>query len=266
MKKRFAVTHFYYTELNGHSPISVRVQEFVAFPAHRHDFCEFEYVLEGRSVTNVNGVVYPLEAGDVVYVTPADIHGYEMPAKEPLKVVTVHFNLESFSELSALRSGVFRCSKDLRDAFSLLLKESQISDGYSGQGVKNMLERILILANREGQRTAPIQQPLGLSAALAFIHKNFREKITTEEICKACGYSASALCRNFREQTGMTVVAYINKHRLDYAQRMLLTLDDSVGDICFACGFSSVRQFNRVFKETFGSTPSEYRTSHRGRI
>ena len=77
-----------------------------------------------------------------------------------------------------------------------------------------------------------------------------------------CGYSSSSLCRNFKEQTGMTVVTYINKQRLDYAVRMLLALEDAVEDICYACGFTSVRQFNRMFKEAFGCTPSEYRSSH----
>jgi AraC-like DNA-binding protein len=165
-----------------------------------------------------------------------------------------------------LSSGVIHCSKELQSAFFLLLQESRKEDPLSGYAVKNMLERILILANREARETVPVQQPLGVSGALAYIHKHFKERITMEDVCKKCGYSVSSLCRNFKEQTGMTMVAYINKQRLDHAERMLLTLEDTVGDICFACGFTSVRQFNRAFKNVYGCTPTEYRNIHCGKI
>lgn len=266
MKKTSHIIHFYYTELNGQAPISVQQHEFVSFKAHRHDFCEFEYVLEGQSQTNVNGMDYAFGAGDTVFVTPADIHGYPVPAKIPMKTIIVHFSPEMFPELSKLSSGVIHCSQELQTAFLLLLEESRKDDSLAGYGVRNMLERILILANREDRESAPTQHPVGLSAALAYVHKHFKERITVEDVCRSCGYSVSSLCRNFKEQTGMTVVAYINKQRLDYAERMLVTLEDAVGDICFACGFSSVRQFNRTFREVYGCSPSEYRTIRRSKI
>ena len=259
MKKQSQVTHFYYTELNGQAPITVHQHEFLSFRVHRHDFCEFEYVLEGQTQTNVNGLTYGFGAGDMVFVTPADIHGYPFPAQIPMRTIIVHFSPELFPELSKLSSGVMHCSQELQAAFLLLLEESRREDRLAGYSVRNMLERILILANRENRKLAPAQHPVGLSAALAYVHKHFKEKITVEDVCKSCGYSVSSLCRNFKEQTGMTVVAYVNKQRLDYAERMLVTLEDAVSDICFASGFTSVRQFNRAFKEAYGCTPSQHR-------
>ena len=266
MKKPSHITHFYYTEINGQAPISVQQHEFLSFRAHRHDFCEFEYVLEGETQTSVNGLLHNFCAGDVVFVTPADIHGYPVPAQATVKTIIVHFSPEIFPELCKLSSCVFHCSEELQMAFSLLLQESRIADSFAGLGVKNILERILILANREERKSTPVQQSLGVSGALAYIHKHFKERITMEDVCKKCGYSASSLCRNFKEQTGMTMVAYINKQRLDHAERMLVTLEDAVGDICYACGFASVRQFNRAFKDVYGCTPSQYRALHCGKI
>ena len=79
MKKREYLTHYYYSELNGCSPISVHVHDFISFVPHRHDFCEFEYVVEGQTNTNINGKIYPLKKGDVVFVKPVDIHGCQTP-------------------------------------------------------------------------------------------------------------------------------------------------------------------------------------------
>ena len=266
MKKREYLTHYYYSELNGCSPISVHVHDFISFVPHRHDFCEFEYVVEGQTNTNINGKIYPLKKGDVVFVKPVDIHGCQTPAQIPVTTITVHFSQETFPELSNLKSGVFTCSKNLQAAFNLLLNESHQNDGFSGYAVRNMLERVLILANRECKEIEPIQQFVGISSALSYIHKHFKEKITIEDVCNVCGYSISALCKNFKEETGLTVVAYINKLRLEYAERMLVTLESSVCDICYTCGFSSVRHFNRIFKDIYGCTPSEFRTSHTDKI
>lgn len=263
MRKNTSIKHYYYTDLNGFFPISVHVHEFSSFSAHRHDFCEFEYILEGQSQTNINGLYYPLKKSDAVFITPADIHGCQMPAEEKMKTITVHFSPDAVPSFSNLTSGVIKCSKELQIAFLQLLEESRINDDLSDLAVKNMLERIIILANRDNKKIAPALHPAGISSALAYIHKNFKEKITIDDVCQACGYSAPSLCKNFKEQTGMTVLSYINKQRLDCAQRMLLTFEDSVSDICYTCGFSSVRQFNRAFKKVFGCSPSEYKRSQK---
>lgn len=266
LKRRSSITHYFYTELNGQAPISVHVQEFITASAHTHDFYEFEYAIEGRTQTQINDMLYPMGAGDVVFVTPADIHSYNIPAEKKMKTITVHFSPETFPNLCNLTSGVVHCNEELKNAFSLLLQESRTSDELTGYGVKNLLERILILLNRQSSKTVSAGKPTGISSALAYIHKHFKEKITVEALCKACNYSVSSLCRNFKEETGMTVVAYINKQRLSYAERMLRTLDDSIGEICFACGFTSIRQFNRAFRIAYGCTPTEYRAANAGRI
>ena len=52
--------------------------------------------------------------------------------------------------------------------------------------------------------------------------------------------------------------AYINNYRLEYAYRMLRDLDNkqTIDSIAKASGFSTVRTFQRLFKERYGMTPS----------
>ena len=38
-----------------------------------------------------------------------------------------------------------------------------------------------------------------------------------------------------------------------------LTYDDFISEICYACGFNNISNFNRFFKKKIGMTPSEYR-------
>lgn len=263
MRSSVNITQYYYTELNGLFPISVHQHEFTSFEAHRHDFCEFEFVTEGKAQTEINGVVFPLEKGDTVFVTPSDIHGCTTLPGGKMKTVTVHFSPDAFPFFASLPSGVIHCSDALRNAFLLLLEESLKDDVLARYAVKNMLERVLILAKRESSGSTVESYTTGIAGAIGYINKHYKETITIADVCKACRYSAPWLCRHFKEQTGMTVMSYINRQRLDCAQRMLLMLDCAVGEIGLECGFVSVRQFNRAFRNAFGCSPSEYRRKHR---
>ena len=40
---------------------------------------------------------------------------------------------------------------------------------------------------------------------------------------------------------------------------MLLTTKQSVSEIGYACGFNTLSHFNRLFRESKGCTPSEFR-------
>ena len=60
--------------------------------------------------------------------------------------------------------------------------------------------------------------------------------------------------------------AYINNYRLEYAYRLLRDLDSkqTIDSIAKASGFSTVRTFQRLFKERYGMTPAEFRESYPG--
>lgn len=58
----------------------------------------------------------------------------------------------------------------------------------------------------------------------------------------------------------------INHHRAQMAAKLLASPEQDhlpILTIALDCGFSSMGPFNRVFKEEFGMTPSQYRTSNR---
>ena len=71
--------------------------------------------------------------------------------------------------------------------------------------------------------------------------------------------------RAIRECSGFSnLSAYINNFRLDYACRMLRNLDNkqTIDSFSKAAGFTTVRTFQRLFKERYGMTPAEFRESY----
>jgi AraC-like DNA-binding protein len=69
----------------------------------------------------------------------------------------------------------------------------------------------------------------------------------------------SALSRFFKQHTTKTLVDYIIDIRLGNAARMLVDTTTSISEICYACGFNNLSNFNRTFKARRGYTPRDFR-------
>ena len=99
---------------------------------------------------------------------------------------------------------------------------------------------------------------------MIYIHEHFSEKISVAQLA-ACAYLSERDCyRVFQDCLHMTPVEYMKNYRLQTARRMLAEEDASVTDVGHACGFGSVSYFARLFRESEGCTPSEYRRRWHG--
>lgn len=94
---------------------------------------------------------------------------------------------------------------------------------------------------------------------MVYIHEHFREPICVEQLARAAHISKRACFRLFREHLHMTPVEYIRSFRLQQACRMLAKSREPVTRIAYGCGLGSSSYFGKVFRETFGCSPLEYR-------
>lgn len=77
-----------------------------------------------------------------------------------------------------------------------------------------------------------------------------------EDVCKRFGYSPSHFSRLFAGLTGMTFTKYLTAVKIGRAVELLNGEEKfSVTEIAGASGFSSIRNFNRYFKELTGYSP-----------
>ncbi|WP_182422126.1 AraC family transcriptional regulator [Aureimonas sp. ME7] len=100
----------------------------------------------------------------------------------------------------------------------------------------------------------------GINEALAFISRHLTEHFTEGDLAAISGRSPSIFSRSFRRHTGMTLVQYVNRLRINLACQ-LLTSDPhrSITDICFASGYNNVSNFNRQFLLQKAMSPSRFR-------
>ena len=58
-------------------------------PRHHHPYEHEVYVLEGAGVVYEGDVEHPLQAGDVIYVAPDDVHQFRNTGELPMKFLCV---------------------------------------------------------------------------------------------------------------------------------------------------------------------------------
>ena len=60
----------------------------------------------------------------------------------------------------------------------------------------------------------------------------------------------------------MDFASFVNKYRIQFACELPKNSDEDVTQIAMKCGFSTIRNFNRVFKNETGQTPKDYRSTN----
>lgn len=100
--------------------------------------------------------------------------------------------------------------------------------------------------------------------AMDYIRNHYSEKITLEDVANCVFLSRSYLSKVFKEETGIGVVDYIKKVRIEKSKLFLLDKRIKVADVAEICGFEDQSYFTKVFGAETGVSPKKYR-DNRGR-
>jgi signal transduction histidine kinase/DNA-binding LacI/PurR family transcriptional regulator/AraC-like DNA-binding protein len=95
--------------------------------------------------------------------------------------------------------------------------------------------------------------------AMAFLHEHYMESLTRRAIAEYVGLDEDYLTYCFRQELGMTPIAYLNRYRVNQAKQLLKQSDKSITAIALEVGFSDSGYFSRVFKREVGMAPDAYR-------
>ncbi|ALS26504.1 AraC family transcriptional regulator [Paenibacillus sp. 32O-W] len=99
-----------------------------------------------------------------------------------------------------------------------------------------------------------------LNRMKAYIDDHYTDhSITLESIAEQFGISPSYATRFFKDQTGESLMRYIDGLRMRQAKRLLKTTDLKLKDIMLEVGYVDSTNFIRKFKKNEGVTPIQYR-------
>ena len=102
-------------------------------------------------------------------------------------------------------------------------------------------------------------EPAAVVKAKEYIRRNLHEDITLKDVAKAACTSTFYICKLFKKQTGVNLMEYISRLRVERAKELLQNPQARVSEIAYEIGFQSLTHFNRVFRSIVGECPSAYR-------
>ena len=84
--------------------------------------------------------------------------------------------------------------------------------------------------------------------------------LSVPALASRASMSTRNFSRAFRREVGLTPADYVERVRVEAAQRLLESSARSVDDIARACGFGTAETMHRTFRRRLGVSPGQYRT------
>lgn len=159
---------------------------------------------------------------------------------------------------AAIRGGVdpFR-AYDISDLYLQKLSETQDFHEYQNiliDSVDSFLKEIRLAQSRELRSVHALR-------AKQYIGQNLNKTLTLPVIAEAVGLSPSYLSAMFIETEGIGLKQYILRQRMEAAKNLLLYSDADIGTIATYVGFCDQSHFGKMFKQSTGMTPRQYRVT-----
>ena len=231
---------------------------------------ELVLITGGKGMLITENTTHSLKQGTLLYLSPGFRHSMVSCNDNPLSFYGLHFGYMNATHFNnewdcrehqdALPSKNISEVAAYQKLESLFKKVNQYWNekrpGYEMICRGVMLEILYsIMHNSEASYASRCK----IETLITYISNNLQDKITVEHLARMANWSPDYLSVQFKTITGLTVIQYINRCRIDKAKIMLLNNELLVKDIASSLGFSDEFYFSKTFKKLEGISPREFR-------
>lgn len=248
---------------------------------HTHESFELYYLMSGKRNYFMNGRLYAIEKGDLVFVPKYELHRTLDAGTPQHDRFLVQFTDDLFDEvfggqykevlLRPYYTGVRTLRLKPEDLLVLdgivlrIIRDLKEQPTAHSLQVKLLITELLLFISRCLERydaeISPVETPLQQKIAeiADFISKHYMNPLTLGQLSETFYLSPHYISRIFKQTTGFSFVKYLTFVRIGEAKRLLRETNMKVLHIADRVGFENLSHFNRVFKETVLLSPSQYR-------
>jgi AraC-like DNA-binding protein len=278
-----------FTEITRLEPLDVyyvgeRHKTFFEYPAHCHEVYELNFVENAAGAVRTIGDSHETIGNlDLVLMTGSKlVHVWEQGTcpLQDIYEITIHIDPDTFRgslmdkrAFVSIRRMLERAQRGLAfpEAAIQIIKEDIINLAHSNDSFAsvirlfNLLYRLsLVEGARELSSSSFVDsreenEDERVHVIKDYIANHYAENISLKVMAGMVCMSEDSFSRFFKNKTGRTPNRYLIDYRLGIAARLLLNTQLSVAEIGYSCGFNTLSHFNRLFRESKGCTPSEFR-------
>jgi AraC-like DNA-binding protein len=251
---------------------------------HAHPEMEFTYVHEGAGNLIIEGKTYAIESGSLMVFQPFQLHRVQIQPESSFIRSLIIFDpavLQPYWDSFPALRGFYQTFKQqqmkgapvysIHSADPLLLLLNQFHSSLSGilrHEAREEYAFFLLSFLRQFKRIwqAPEEQPAPVvkyhhraEEVMQWIDRHYQEPFRLEEMAGELHLSRYHIAHLFKEATGTTVLAYVQATRMRHACILLSKTSLTIPEIGVRVGIPNPSYFCRVFRETMGTTPHQYR-------
>ena len=175
-------------------------------------------------------------------------------------------NRVALQGLSLARMKSPSTQQQINSLFFLLHDERMRPDRWGTASALNVLERILIVARTNAEDGEALVADSRISRVLQAIDAAGAPGPSLAELSRIAGLSPSRLAHVFKEQTGISVLAAVNRARLSAAQLALQDSSATLQEAAERCGFATPYSFSKWYLKQTGLRPGEYQRRWASRL
>ncbi|MGI8384895.1 AraC family transcriptional regulator [Robertmurraya sp. P23] len=241
---------------------------------HWHDRIELLLVLKGQIHVYVGREEYVLKENDLLLINSNEVHGVESDQENKLLLIQIpitfikkfHNNIEDESfHCQSFQSKDQQSYNIIRPLLAhLMLAVKRKEENYEIKVHSLLLDVVyqLVTHFKVDKKNVIINTEKDIermNRLTNYIQQHYMNPITLQELADTEELTAPYLSRYFQHHMGQSFIKYINGIRLEHAVRYLLETDRSIIQIALECGFPNLNSFHKLFKDTFHTTPHQYR-------
>lgn len=259
------------------------------FDGERHDFWEILYVDKGKVEVMAGEHGYELKQGEIIFHKPNEFHNVWANGTIAPNIVVISFVCES-PAMKFFEEKILRISTFEKDLLSTIIKESRkafyndISSIYkfklqrhnpkpfgAEQLIKLSLEQLFISLYRNSKnintskRISTIAKDRSnndiVRKIIEYLETNIGESLKFVDVLHHSNLSSTHLKVIFKEKTGMSVMEYFRKLKIDRAKTMIREEEYNITQIANILGYNSIHYFSKQFKAITDMSPTEYARS-----
>lgn len=114
-------------------------------------------------------------------------------------------------------------------------------------------------ARENGKRSKARQPVSAIDQIKRYMQSHVDSSYSLIDVADYMQMNPAYLSRYFKEKTGETFMEYDKKLKMERAGDLLATTNMKTYEIAYQLGYKSVQHFSRIFKESQGVPPMEYR-------
>lgn len=238
---------------------------------HWHLEPEIIALQEGSAVAMLGDARYDMQPGDVILCPPDVVHSLRTEGE--CRLFVMQYERDLFPPLY-LKSPIFQ------DTYHVIPHLNQVYTEI-GSGLPMCEEKALCVARGLLIDILRHEEHLSNDRALTHRMQHFEQLLHTMEndqdaldfagAAQFMNMSEGYFCRFFKQMVGMNFSRYVNVLRVDRALDVLAQRPQiTMAELMRLCGFNSLRNLNRVFKDITGHTPTQlpagYSLHHRSLV